>query len=33
MNCQQGYGSATFVTGVFGFAAAGYVIDRIAEES
>lgn len=33
MNCQQGYGSATFVTGVFGFAAAGYVIERIAEES
>lgn len=33
MNCQQGYGSATFVTGVFGFAAAGYVIQRIAENA
>jgi len=33
MNCQQGYGSATFVTGVFGFAAAGYVIHQIAGES
>ena len=33
MNCQQGYGSATFVTGVFGFAAAGYVIRQIAGES
>ena len=33
MNCQQGYGSATFVTGVFGFVAAGYVIRQIAGES
>jgi tRNA A37 threonylcarbamoyladenosine dehydratase len=32
MNCQHGYGAAAFVTGVFGFAAAGYVIQRVCQE-
>ena len=31
INCQHGYGSATYVTGVFGFTAAGYVIGRICQ--
>lgn len=31
LNCDQGYGSATFVTGAFGFAAAGWVVRAIAE--
>ncbi len=30
LNCDSGYGTATFVTGAFGFAAAGLVIRRIA---
>ena len=29
LNCNGGLGSATFVTGAFGFAAAGVVVDRI----
>jgi tRNA A37 threonylcarbamoyladenosine dehydratase len=31
MDCASGFGAATFVTGVFGFAAAGEVVRRIAE--
>jgi len=31
LNCNGGLGSATFVTGAFGFAAAGFVVRRIAE--
>lgn len=31
LNCNGGLGSATFVTGAFGFAAAGYVVRKIAE--
>jgi tRNA threonylcarbamoyladenosine dehydratase len=31
LNCDWGLGSATFVTGAFGFAAAGHVVRRIAE--
>ena len=30
LNCEWGYGSATFVTGTFGFAAAGWVVRRVA---
>ncbi len=30
LNCDSGYGSAAFVTGTFGFAAAGVVVGRIA---
>ncbi|PAW88241.1 MAG: tRNA cyclic N6-threonylcarbamoyladenosine(37) synthase TcdA [Pedosphaera sp. Tous-C6FEB] len=30
LNCEWGYGSATFVTGTFGFAAAGAVVRRLA---
>jgi tRNA A37 threonylcarbamoyladenosine dehydratase len=30
MDCASGFGAATFVTGVFGFAAAGEVVRRIA---
>ena len=30
LNCNGGLGSATFVTGTFGFAAAGLVVNRIA---
>ena len=30
LNCEWGYGSATFVTGTFGFAAAGWVVRKIA---
>ncbi len=30
LNCEWGYGSASFVTGTFGFAAAGWVARRIA---
>jgi tRNA threonylcarbamoyladenosine dehydratase len=29
LNCDWGYGSATFVTGTVGFAAAGWVVNRI----
>jgi tRNA A37 threonylcarbamoyladenosine dehydratase len=32
LNCDSGYGSATFVTGGFGFAAAALVARRIAEK-
>lgn len=32
MNCQHGYGSAVFVTGAFGFAAAGHVIQRVCSD-
>ena len=31
LNCNGGLGSATFVTGAFGFAAAGFVVQQIAE--
>lgn len=31
LNCDSGLGSATFVTGAFGFAAAGIVVQKIAE--
>ena len=30
LNCNLGLGSATFVTGAFGFAAAGLAVKRIA---
>jgi tRNA A37 threonylcarbamoyladenosine dehydratase len=30
MDCNSGYGAVSFVTGVFGFAAAGWVVNRIA---
>lgn len=33
LNCEWGFGAATFVTGVFGFAAAGEVVWRLASES
>jgi tRNA A37 threonylcarbamoyladenosine dehydratase len=33
LNCDWGYGSATFVTGTVGFAAAGCVVNRIAAGS
>ena len=29
LNCNGGLGSATFVTGAFGFAAAGYIVRKI----
>lgn len=32
LNCEGGLGSATFVTGAFGFAAAGIVVGKIAGE-
>jgi tRNA threonylcarbamoyladenosine dehydratase len=31
LNCNSGLGSATFVTGTFGFAAAGIIVRKIAE--
>ncbi len=31
LNCNGGLGSATFVTGAFGFAAAGWIVQKIAE--
>ena len=31
LNCESGYGSATFVTGAFGFAAAGWVVRKLAQ--
>ena len=31
LNCNGGLGSATFVTGAFGFAAAGFIVRQIAE--
>ncbi len=33
LNCDSGFGSASFVTGAFGFAAAGWVVRRLAEAS
>ena len=33
LNCDSGFGTATFVTGSFGFAAAAQVVRRIAESS
>lgn len=33
LNCEWGYGSAAFVTGTFGFAAAGWVVKKLAEAS
>lgn len=33
LNCESGFGTATFVTGTFGFAAAGLIVRRIAERS
>ncbi len=30
LNCEWGYGSAAFVTGTFGFAAAGWVVRKLA---
>jgi tRNA A37 threonylcarbamoyladenosine dehydratase len=33
LNCELGFGSATFVTGAFGFAAAALVVRRIAESN
>jgi tRNA A37 threonylcarbamoyladenosine dehydratase len=32
LNCNDGLGSATFVTGAFGFAAAGIVVKQIVEK-
>lgn len=32
-NCEWGYGTATFVTGAFGFALAGVVVKAIADET
>jgi tRNA A37 threonylcarbamoyladenosine dehydratase len=29
LNCNGGLGSATFVTGAFGFAAAGFIVRKI----
>lgn len=31
LTCEGGYGTATFVTGTFGFAGAGVIVQRIAE--
>ncbi len=31
LNCESGFGTATYVTGAFGFAAAGYVVDALAD--
>ena len=31
LNCNLGLGSATFVTGAFGFAAAGLAVERIVQ--
>jgi tRNA A37 threonylcarbamoyladenosine dehydratase len=33
MDCNSGYGAVTFVTGVFGFAAAGWVVNSIAGDA
>ena len=30
LDCDSGYGTASFVTGAFGFAAAGYIVEKIA---
>ncbi len=31
LNCDFGFGTATFVTGTFGFAAAGYVVSKLTQ--
>lgn len=31
LDCESGYGSATFVTGAFGFAASAYIVGKIAQ--
>jgi tRNA A37 threonylcarbamoyladenosine dehydratase len=33
LDCSSGYGTASFVTGAFGFAAAGIVVKRLAEHA
>ena len=33
INCESGFGTASFVTGVFGFAAAAAALKRVAEKS
>lgn len=33
LDCDSGYGTASFVTGAFGFAAAGYIVEKLAGES
>ena len=33
MDCQEGYGSASFVTGAFGFAAASVVVQHLTASS
>jgi len=30
LDCRSGFGTATFVTGAFGFAAAGRIVERLA---
>jgi tRNA A37 threonylcarbamoyladenosine dehydratase len=32
LNCESGFGTAAFVTGTFGFVAAGVVVQRLAAE-
>ncbi|MEW6304081.1 MAG: tRNA cyclic N6-threonylcarbamoyladenosine(37) synthase TcdA, partial [Verrucomicrobiota bacterium] len=32
MNCESGYGAASFVTGAFGFAAAAVAVRKVAGE-
>ena len=32
LNCDTGFGTATFVTGTFGFAAAAHVVNQIAQK-
>jgi tRNA A37 threonylcarbamoyladenosine dehydratase len=33
LDCESGYGTASFVTGAFGFAAAGHIVEKIASGS
>ena len=33
LNCESGFGTATFVTGAFGFAAAGEVVRQLTQDS
>ena len=33
LNCESGYGTASFVTGAFGFAAAGQIVRRLVEQA
>jgi tRNA A37 threonylcarbamoyladenosine dehydratase len=33
LDCESGYGTACFVTGAFGFAAAGHIVEKIARGS